>query len=257
MHAAEAPTTTSPAIMHVVESHQAEPVPASSRPKGMNARAGHALAAVAVLLLAGCGPTGSVDGVAATVPPERLLDCPPTTVGETLPADATPTAVLRCDRRDELVPGDGEWTFDVRSRATAGLDRLVTALRLPSEQMANELCTAELRLPTVVLLEFDTHLLPVVTPKDECAKTRPEVLAAYEALTWTEVTRTRVAQTRSEAAVAAGCERWKDVLAIEAPTARPGGPGDGRRRAASPPRRHRRRTSSRPSTPPGRRRGAP
>jgi hypothetical protein len=191
----------------------------------VNGRAGLAIAAVAGLLLAGCGPAGSADGLAVTVPPERLADCPPTTVGEALPTDALLTAVLRCDRRNELVPGDGEWTFDVRSRATAGLERLVAALRLPSEPMANEFCTAELRLPTVVLLELDTRLLPVVTPKDECGKTRPEVIEAYRALTWTEVHRTRVAQVRSEAAVVAGCEVWKDVLAIEAPTARPGGPG--------------------------------
>jgi hypothetical protein len=190
----------------------------------VNARAGLAIAALAGLLLAGCGPAGSVDGLAATVPPERLADCPPSTVGEQLPRDAAPTAVLRCDRRNELVPGDGEWTFDVRSRATAGLDPLVAALRLPSEPMAYEYCTAEERLPTVVLLEFSTGLLPVVTPRDECGDTRPEVAAAYLALTWTEVHRTSGAQVRSEAAVAA-CDLWKDALAIEAPTARAGGPG--------------------------------
>lgn len=181
--------------------------------------------AVAGLLLAGCGSASGVDGVAATVPPARLADCPPTTVGETMPPAAAPTAVLRCERRTELVPGDGEWTFDVRSRATAGLERLVAALRLPNEPRANEVCTMDLRLPTVVLLEFSTHLLPVVTPKDECGKTRAEVLDAYRALRWTEVSRTRGTQVRSEAAVAGGCEVWKDMLAIEAPTARPGGPG--------------------------------
>ena len=186
---------------------------------------GPAIVAVAGLLLVGCGPTGAVDGTATTVPPERLADCPPTTVGEPLPTDAFPTAVLTCDRRKELVPGDGEWTFDVRNRATAALDQLVAALRLPSEPMANELCTADLRLPTVVLLELSTRLLPVVTPKDSCGKTRPEVLDAYRALRWTEVSRTPVAQARSEAAVAAGCDVWKDMLAIEAPTARLGGPG--------------------------------
>ena len=82
----------------------------------MNAFVGAAIAGVAGLLLAGCGLTSTVDGVAATVPPERLADCPPTTVGETLPTDAAPVAVLQCGRRTELVPGDGEWKFDVRAQ---------------------------------------------------------------------------------------------------------------------------------------------
>jgi hypothetical protein len=192
----------------------------------VNARAGLAIAAIAGLAVAGCGPVVTKGEPAVTVAPRQLADCPPTTTGEAIPLDAVPTAVLRCDRRTERVPGDGEWTVDVRDRATAGLDRLVATLGLPSERRpTDQVCGADVRLPTGVLLEFGTRMLPVVTPKDACGKTRPEVHDAYEALTWTEVSRTRVVQVRSEAAVAAGCHWWRDEVAIQGPTARPGGPG--------------------------------
>jgi hypothetical protein len=81
-------------------------------------------------------------------------------------------------------------------------------------------------LPTVVLLELDSGLLPVQVPKDDCGKTRPEVIEAYQALRWREVDRVRLERLRSEAAVASGCDGWQDELAIHAwPLAPPGGPG--------------------------------
>jgi hypothetical protein len=192
-------------------------------------------AAAASLLAAGCG-AGAPDGdtsvvnvtAAATVSPSTLdpYGCPTTPVRETVPVDVVPTAVVRCLPDREVVPGDGEWTVNVREQATENLEPLIAALRLRSEPRTNGACTLELREPVEVRLDYDGQLVTVRPPTDECGKTRPEVVAAYGKLRWTEVGRVRVERVRPDAAVASGCEQWKDVLAIEAgTTARPGGPG--------------------------------
>jgi len=141
-------------------------------------------------------------------------------------SDVHPTAVLRCLEETEHVPGDGEWSVTVLERAAgrAMLD-LVTALRLQSEPRGDEPCSAVLLGPTVVRLETASVPVDVATPKDSCSQTRSEVIAAYGALSWVEVSRLRGGRLRSEAAVTAGCDAWKDMLAISAGDSNGGGRG--------------------------------
>ena len=65
----------------------------------------------------------------------------------------------------------------------------------------------------------------MATPKDSCSQTRSEVIAAYGALSWVEVSRLRGGRLRSEAAVTAGCDAWKDMPAISAGDSNGGGRG--------------------------------
>jgi hypothetical protein len=126
----------------------------------------------------------------------------------------------------EHVPGDGEWSVTVHERATGlALLDLIAALRLTSDPQGNEPCRAMLLGPTVVRLETASGPVDVASPKDSCRRTRSEVIAAYEALSWVEVSRMRGRRVRSEAAVTAGCDAWKDMLAISARESRGGGPG--------------------------------
>jgi hypothetical protein len=202
-----------------------------------------ATAAVA-LLAVGCGSGMGTDGLAVEVPPAVATSNPGATpvspgapappglecrgvTGGSLPADAAPSAVLDCLPITGHMPGDGEWLFRVDRRAT-DLERLVAALRLPSKPRTHGgECTTDVRGPVVVLLEVEGRVVPVDPPRDECHHPRPEVIAAYKALHWTETGRTPLQRKRSQAAVADGCEIWKDMLAIDAGTAasRPGGPG--------------------------------
>jgi hypothetical protein len=199
--------------------------------------------AAVVLLAAGCGSGVRTDDTAVEVPPAVAPSDPAATpespgahappglecrdvTGGAMPADAVPSAVVDCLPTTGHVPGDGEWLFRVDRRAT-DVERLVAALRLPSKPRTDGPCTMDLRGPLVVLLEVDGHLVPVDPPRDECGKPRREVIDAYQALHWTETGRTPLERLRSEAAVASGCETWKDMLALDAgtPASRPGGPG--------------------------------
>jgi hypothetical protein len=142
-----------------------------------------------------------------------------------LAADVEVSAVVQCTGSREEVPGEGEWSFTIRERATGSqVDALVAALRLPSEPPSSGFCTSELRLPVMVDLATTSGPMTVATPKNACGQTRTEVSDAYQALHWVEVSRTRGQQERPEAAVTAGCDRWKDMLALSAGDARGGGP---------------------------------
>ena len=152
-------------------------------------------------LLAGCDAGSGVVYLGATDGPfvtpsdfEIVPGCPPIPVGGRLPADSVPTAAVTCVGGTEQVPGDGEWSVAVTSRATAGLAALVAALRLPSKPPTNGACTADRQEPTVVLLQVGTRTLVVASPVDECGQPRSEVQAAFSALTWFEVSRKRVAR---------------------------------------------------------------
>ena len=185
------------------------------------------------LLLVGCGTTSSVDGTdvgagAGANGPGGVPDapgCPQLPAAAAFPGDASPTAALQCLGTTEQVPGDGEWSVVLQQRATAGLVSLVAALRLPSQPPTDGACPAILREPTQVQLEVAGKPMLVNTPKDPCRQTRPEVIKAYAALSWVTVKRTPMTRIRPEAAVTAGCTQWKDMLAIEAHTAKTAGPG--------------------------------
>jgi hypothetical protein len=130
-----------------------------------------------------------------------------------LKADQRPTAVIRCTAVRELIAGEGEWQFAVTSRAT-DLDLLVRLLRQGSEPQGGGMCPAILVLPTEVTLQIEGERLTVPTATNSCGQTTEPVQQAFSALHWTEVSRTRIAQLRPQAAVDGGCEYGKDVLAI-------------------------------------------
>ena len=186
-----------------------------------------ALAAAAALLLvaAGCGQGTAGGDSAAVVPAPAPVKAAPAAGpcpeqpadARALPADAAPSAVVGCLMGQRRVAGDGMWRVRVDRRATdiADIDRLVAALRLPSERRTDGACTLELRGPQTVALEIDGRVVHVMTPRDACSKPLPEVMAAYEALRWTETGVTKLERVRSEAAVVAGCEEWKDMIAVE------------------------------------------
>jgi hypothetical protein len=200
----------------------------------MGSRVGIAggLVLACTLLLTGCGQTP-----AQTVPSDGTStvagkagchepDATDTQAAAPLAADVEVSAVVQCTGSREEVPGDGEWSSTIREQATgAQVDTLVKALRLPSEPPTSGACTAELRLPVTVDLETTSGPITVATPKNACRQTRTEVIDAYRALRWVEVSRTRGQRERPEAAVEAGCDEWKDMLAFTAGDARPGGPG--------------------------------
>ena len=102
----------------------------------------------------------------------------------------------------------------------------VTALRLPTEPpLSKGSCTLEERHPGVVLLDLGSELRSVAPPTDSCRKIRPEVVDAYAALRWTEVSRTRVLRLRSQSALAAGCDLGEDIYFFYAQIRRAGGSG--------------------------------
>jgi hypothetical protein len=189
------------------------------------------------LLLTGCGQTP-----AQTVPHDHASKAggPSTAAGQAvchepgardlraaapLAADVNVSAVVRCTGSLEEVPSEGEWSFILRKKATgAQVDALVKALRLTSEPPTNGACPAILRGPVTVDLETADGPLTVTAPTDPCGLTRNEVSDAYQALHWVVVSRTRGQQERPEAAVAAGCDESKDMLALIAGNARAGGP---------------------------------
>lgn len=176
------------------------------------------LLVAAAALLAACGQGNP--GVPGTEP--VAPGCPqPTRIG-VLKADQRPTAVIRCTAVRELIAGEGEWQFAVTSRAT-DLDLLVRLLRQGSEPQGGGMCPAILVLPTEVTLQIEGERLTVPTATNSCGQTTEPVQQAFSALHWTEVSRTRIAQLRPQAAVDGGCEYGKDVLAIA--DGQPGQPG--------------------------------
>jgi hypothetical protein len=189
------------------------------------------------LLLAGCGeaPADNVavtdsDGFGANagVPQPDCSDEAADEVDDAVPLsdDVQVTAIVRCVGSFESVPGQGEWSVITREQVTGPqMDALLTALLLPSEPRTSGFCTLELPFPVTIGVQTTAGPAAIAPPTDPCGKTRSEVIEAYQALPWVEVSRARVQQERPEAAVKAGCEQWKDMLAISATDARSGGPG--------------------------------
>ncbi len=191
---------------------------------------------LAALLLAGCASgsdvvtTPAAPGSAADLPATAATgatDCDPFRIGPGRPLAASdhPTAVLRCDRRLERVAGDGEWLVVVHQRASKRIEELVSLLRRPPlREQPGMACRAYATI-NAVTLELDGRPTVISLPTDECQHALPAVQEALAALSWTSVERTPLRRTRSEAAVLAGCEQWKDMIALIGDTTRTSGPG--------------------------------
>ncbi len=198
------------------------------------------LAALAVLVsgLAGCaqpvGPVspggdpliGDAQDSIGDLPgsPDVGADCESAGVGAATPplltplaADAVLVSAMRCRFHAEIVPGDGEWLMRVEQEATAGLDALANALRLPSIQpVEGQACRAIGYVPIVITVT-DTagrQIHPAV-PQDACGAPINEAVDAIAKLPWTTVATTKARQMRSELEIASGCSgSWKPVIPL-------------------------------------------
>lgn len=188
---------------------------------------------LALLTVSGCGraayehpqvvegPPASVQAGPASV--GAPVDCPEAGRVAPLPSAEEVTGVLRCLRSTEHDPADGQWAVILEQRVpvTSATD-LLSALALPSEHRSDGACAAIGVLPTTVELETTSGPVTVDPPQDSCQLPRREVLRAYWALPWETTRTTRTERLRSEAALAAGCEAWKDMITIDGARARPG-----------------------------------
>lgn len=207
---------------------------------GVRGRPEGAVLVAVVFAVAGCGQqsgpevgVGIGDGPAAS----SGLECPapdPGPVSEVdaaaqlplLARDVEVVAVLECAGGATHVAGQGEHKVSrVRRASGAQIGPLAAALKLPAGPRTDGACTADLRYPLSVFVETGAgQVLHVATPRDGCGHPLPAVVRAWQRLVWVVVSEQVGEQTRPEAAVVAGCEGWKDMLAIT-DTAGSGGSG--------------------------------
>ena len=192
-----------------------------------------AAVAAALILLSGCGTqagttaSGSPSTVASTCPSATELVPQGVSGNGTVPlADAVSlSAAIECVVEDRPVAGDGVWSFVVEKRATAGLDRLATALRAKDEPTPTDQVCALMLVVVPWFAVVDSHgawLRPRV-PTTSCGDPQPAVTSALDALAWTTVSATKATQVSTQAqaqkdadAAAAGCATpFKDMIAIE------------------------------------------
>jgi len=136
-----------------------------------------------------------------------------------LPADAVLVKATRCLFEPRTVAGDGEWLTRLEQEATAGLDGLAAALRLPSRKaVAGQLCDLVAYAPIVITVT-DTagrQFHPQV-PYGACAEPLRAATDAIAALSWMTVGTTKIRQTRSELEVSSGCPNgWKPTIPMTA-----------------------------------------
>ncbi|WP_345511536.1 hypothetical protein [Phytohabitans houttuyneae] len=191
-----------------------------------------AAAVLAVSLAAGTAAVlGSPGADKAAAPPAATpagIACPADLAvpdgAPRLAADFSPVAVTVC--RDET-----------RRRADGGLDlitvelrgdrvaELTAALRLPDLDATRGACRTMLRRSVgwFALHDAGGRSVRPRAPLDECGNARREAAEAFAALPLTRVADTVVRELESAGAAAAGCAQdWKNMIAIDAPTARPG-----------------------------------
>jgi hypothetical protein len=134
-----------------------------------------------------------------------------------LPAGFVPVAATRCVSTMETVPGDGEWFVRIEQRADGDLSALAAALRQPSGKPGNDtICTMQLRAPVVITLvdAAGTEVTPTA-PTTACTDPLPAVVTAIQALSWHEVSRTRVSQVRSQLEIDTNCPNgYKPVVGL-------------------------------------------
>jgi hypothetical protein len=149
---------------------------------------------------------------------------------ERLPAGFTPVEIYVCTETMRSVPGDGDWMVRQVRQVVQGGEALVATLRRPdrrAESGTEVACTLELPfVPDLRLVDRAGRVLYPRVPTDQCGKPQAEVMRAYEALKLETVAEDRLRRVQSEQAKTTGCpDGWKDMIAIEAPRAKPGGPG--------------------------------
>ena len=141
-----------------------------------------------------------------------------------LPADAVLVSATRCQFPQQRVLGDGEWLMRIEQKATSGLDALAAAVRLPSEQKgAGQACPAianpPVGNPPIVITVTDTagrQIHPAI-PHAACGEPLKATTDVIASLPWTQVSMSKVRQTRSELELLSGCPgSRKPVIALTA-----------------------------------------
>ncbi len=156
-------------------------------------------------------PTPSTSAAAAACPGGSFRHLPAHPAGV--------AAAFVCTNDVRRVPGDGEWSVTIVSRATAGVDRLLRVYAAPDKPIpADVACTADLPDPRVVWLHLASGAVVAVrAPRDACGKPTAEAVAAFDALALDVVREDRVVQVSSQLALDSGCaQQWKDMLRVEA-----------------------------------------
>jgi hypothetical protein len=188
-------------------------------------------------LLSGCGAAtnnaqiapGGVAPSTSTTPADWRCSSDPygpaAPKHQSLPAGFRPVALYSCGQDFEKVPGEGEWRVGVQRRAGSGLEPVVAALRLPDEPRSTGACTMEYDADGEVwLVDAAGRAVLPRWPRNGCGHLRPETGAALGRLTYDATTRRREALQTPQSALDSGCPTaYKNMVAIEAPTAH--GPG--------------------------------
>ncbi|MGI5238372.1 hypothetical protein [Dactylosporangium sp. CA-139066] len=186
-----------------------------------------AVAALALLLLAGCARPAAVGGpgtAAADVHDAwtscaKAIDDPRSSAGASalelprLPADFTPAGVVVC-AMDLQTRADGGQDEVMAERHGSKVDGLTAALRLPDKPLTATAC--DLDLPGVAwfaMIDAGGRWVRPGIAHDDCGKLRIEVRDAVEHLELRTVATTVLAEMKSAAAAKAGCEQqWSDMV---------------------------------------------
>jgi hypothetical protein len=166
--------------------------------------------------------SGAATGAWTSCAAEADLDA--MTGGPRLAAGFSPVAVTVC-RQETRRRADGGLdliTVELRGDEVAAL---AAALRLPDLHPAGGACRTVLRRDVgwFALHDAGGRWVRPGAPVDACGNARREVVDAFAALRLTRVAATVVRELESAGAAASGCSQdWKNMVAIDAPTARPG-----------------------------------
>lgn len=133
--------------------------------------------------------------------------------GGSLPADAHPVSLLRCEQDNQDVPGQGQWLVVKTERSAGSVDGFVSALRTsyakpPAAKPKGDFSCAAIGYvqPWLVLVDADGKAYRVAIPSSGvCEEPDPDVTKALAAVPTTTVSTERIQQTMSPGAQSSGC----------------------------------------------------
>jgi hypothetical protein len=141
-----------------------------------------------------------------------------------IPEDFVTAWVLRCRSETRDVPGQGKKIFQIAERADTGAAELVARLRRPSEPRTDGPCPAIMVVaPYFVLVNADGRgILPAV-PANACGQPNLELVKPLDSMAFRVLSEVATGQAQSQNSADTGCsDSWKDLVALEERTARPG-----------------------------------
>jgi len=171
-------------------------------------------------------PMSTSDLLALTRPVKCRAPVPGAVSREDLMAFRAVTAVS-CTTDVRELPGQGQWTVDVRRVATAGVADLQAALERPDEPVTDGACPAIGVVPLpLVLVDASGHTLVPDPPVDGCRLPQQAFTDALGQVAWREVWAHPVRQILTPEAEKAHCaQEFKNMTYIEGRAGQPPGPG--------------------------------